>query len=95
MIIFYILVLSIFVVISTSAYIMYWGNEVANYTNHFVTLGVIPFMYGFLLGYILTTSLKEKGIISRNIRIYIALFVGVLALIPALVLVIVMYQPHT
>ena len=74
---------------------MYWGNDVANYTNHFVTLGVIPFLYGFSLGYVLTTSFYEKGVISRNIRIYMALLLGVLALIPALVLVIVMYQPHT
>ena len=85
----------LFVVFTVGVYIKYAADNISEYTNYFISVAVLPFIYGSLIGYLATVIMPKESIFRTSNRIIIMLSVGAVALLPTLVFLIAMYLPHT
>ena len=84
----------LFVVFTVGIYITYAADNVSKYTNYFVSVGALPFVYGAFIGYLTTLIMPEESFFSEFNRVVIILGVGLVALLPTILVLVGMLLPH-
>ncbi len=72
----------------------YTADYIARFVGYFVALGVLPFIYGGLLGYIGVSLLKKKVVRGFKYLWWIPLLGSMSALAPIVLVLWIMSQPE-
>lgn len=85
---------TVFVLITSWCYIIYFADDVAMYTGYFTSVGVFPFLYGITFGHVALISMQIYSGFPSAYQILILIVIGMVALIPTLIFYIGMSLPH-